>query len=425
MTAYVTSTTLADSIFPVVDTVGAWVPHGKFVVPPHKPGSLSGLGFAAKDLYDVAGQTTGAGNPAWLATHAVATRTSVLVERLLDSGATLLGKTLTDELAYSIQGDNVHYGTPINSRAPDRVPGGSSSGSAAAVAAGLCDFALGTDTGGSTRVPASYCGLWGLRTTHGLLSAAGLVPLAPKFDTPTWLAASAGTFESVAAVLLPPSDVVFQRAVVLDDACAQAEPVFHAPLERVVAALEQALLSGPASHVQAAAGSDLDAWRMTYVTASAYDAWQVHGAWINEARPVFGDAVAGRWKMAAAVTAEAASTAFARQAQIAVQMSALLGNDGVAVLPSASSVALARDAASGDIDTVRNNTFRITCIAGLAGLPQVSLPFLTPDGLPIGVSLMGPAGSDAVLVRLAVLIGTALGCVGTGDADAVGWSVAK
>jgi amidase len=224
---------------------------------------------------------------------------------------------------------------------------------------------------------------------------------------------------------LPSSDAVFRRVAVLDDACAQADAVFHEPIERVVAALERALLSGPAAHVQAASGSDLDAWRTTYVTASAYDAWQVHGAWISEARPVFGDAVAGRWKMAAAVTEEVASTAFARQAQIIAQMSTLLGDDGVAVLPSASSVALTRNAASGDIDTVRNNTFRITCIAGLSGLPQVSLPFLTSEGLPIGVSLMGPAGSDAALVRLAVLIGTALGCVGTGEASAVGPSVAK
>lgn len=412
------------SAFPIVDTVGAWVPHGKFVVHPYRNGPLSRLSFAAKDLYDVAGHVTGAGNPTWLATHAVATRTSPLVERLLDTGAMLLGKTLTDELAYSIQGDNAHYGTPINSRAPDRVPGGSSSGSAAAVAAGLCDFALGTDTGGSTRVPASYCGLWGLRTTHGLLSAEGLLPLAPKFDTPTWLAAHAAVFQAVAEVLLPASRVVFERVVVLEDACAQADAVFHEPLARVVAALER-MLAGSVTQRVHAAPAGLDAWRATYVTASAYDAWQVHGAWINDVRPVFGDAVAGRWKMAAAVTNEASASAFAKQAEIRARMNALLGPDGVAVLPSASSVALARDAGSEEIDGVRNNTFRITCIAGLSGLPQVSLPFLTADGLPVGVSLMGPAGSDAALVRLATRIGTVLACPGTAPASSEDASVAK
>ena len=176
------------SEFPIDDTVGAWVPHGRFVVTGTGGGPLAGLSFAAKDLYDVAGHVTGAGNPTWLLTHGPAARSSPVIDRLLESGATLHGKVLTDELAYSILGENLHYGTPLNLRAPGRVPGGSSSGSAAAVAARLVDFALGTDTGGSTRVPASYCGLWGLRTTHGLLSRDGLVPLHPSFDTPTWLA---------------------------------------------------------------------------------------------------------------------------------------------------------------------------------------------------------------------------------------------
>jgi amidase len=157
--------------FPITDTVGAWVPHGRFVVEPTGSGALGGLRFAAKDVFDVAGHPTGAGNPTWLATHPVPTAHSAVVAQLLAAGATLVGKVLTDELAYSLHGDNAHYGTPINSAALDCVPGGSSSGSAAAVAAHLVDFALGTDTGGSTRVPASYTGLWGLCTTHGLVSA--------------------------------------------------------------------------------------------------------------------------------------------------------------------------------------------------------------------------------------------------------------
>ena len=144
----------ADMSFPIVDTVGAWVPHGRFVIEPGASGPLSGLTFAAKDVFDVAGHPTGAGNPTWLATHTVPTAHSPVVAQLLAAGATLMGKVLTDELAYSLHGDNAHYGTPINSAAPDCVPGGSSSGSCAAVAAHLVDFALGTDTGGSTRVPA-------------------------------------------------------------------------------------------------------------------------------------------------------------------------------------------------------------------------------------------------------------------------------
>ena len=203
---------------------GAWVPHGRFVVAGAAEGELRGLRFAAKDVFDVAGHPTGAGNPAWLATHAPAQKTNPLITTLLAAGATLVGKTVTDELAYSIHGDNIHYGTPLNTRAPDRVPGGSSSGSVAAVAAGLCDFALGTDTGGSTRVPASYCGVWGLRTTHGLLSHEAMVPLQPAFDTATWFAQDADVFERVGHVLLqqpqPKTKQDFKRALLLTDVLA-------------------------------------------------------------------------------------------------------------------------------------------------------------------------------------------------------------
>jgi amidase len=393
------------STFPIVDTVGAWVPHGRFVIDGAAAGPLAGLTFAAKDVYDVAGHVTGAGNPAWLATHPAATASSPLVDSLLAAGATLVGKTLTDELAYSINGDNVHYGTPINTRAPGRVPGGSSSGSAAAVAARLCDFALGTDTGGSTRVPASYCGLWGLRTTHGLLSSSAMVPLSPGFDTPTWLAHDAGTFRRVADVLLPPSTThQFRRAFLLTDMLAQADEAFHAPAEQVFAALGRGMPSCRGRVAGSAEGEDLEAWRQTYITASAHEAWQVHGAWIGQHQPVFSPAVAGRWDAARQISDAAAAAAVARRAEIAAAVRNLLGSDGVAVVPSAAGVAPRLTASGAEVDQLRSRTFRIACVAGLAGLPQVSIPFMSADGLPVGISLLGPAGSDRALVELAVTL---------------------
>lgn len=399
------------STFPIEDSVGAWVPHGRFVIPGAASGPLAGLTFAVKDVFDVAGHATGAGNPAWLATHPIPQRSSPLVERLLDAGATLVGKTLTDELAYSIHGANAHYGTPRNVRAPGRVPGGSSSGSAAAVAAGLVDFALGTDTGGSTRVPASYCGLWGLRTTHDALPRAAMVPLQPGFDTPTWLAHDGATFERVAEVLLPPSRVArFTRALLLEDVLEQADPVFHARARQVHAALARRM---DAVGTRLAPDGTLDDWRATYVALAAHEAWQVHGAWIDAAQPVFAPAIAGRWAQARAAAGAPAGAALieaARVAQAAVRgaVRTLLGESSVAVLPSAASVAPLLDASEDEIDRVRARTFNITCIAGLAGLPQVSIPGLTLDGLPIGISLLGPAGSDRALVRLAVEIAAEL-----------------
>ena len=386
--------------FPIDDHVGAWTPHGRFVIQGAASGPLAGLTFAAKDLYDVAGQPTGAGNPLWLATHPVPTGSSALVDQLLGAGATLVGKTLTDELAYSINGDNVHYGTPVNVRAPGRVPGGSSSGSAAAVAAGLCDFALGTDTGGSTRVPASYCGIWGLRTTHDLLSRAGLVALNRGFDTPTWLAHDAATFLDVARVLLPATSTRFTRALLLEDALAQADDAFQPAAQRVFAALSRGREA--VRTTVGDSGDALETWRQTYITASAREAWQEHGDWISANTPGFGAAVAARFAIASGISATAAAQALARQADIRASVRALLGEDGVAVLPSAASAAPPLDASGAAVDEVRSRTFRITCIAGLAGLPQVSLPFVSASGLPVGISLLGPAGSDLALVELAV-----------------------
>jgi amidase len=396
-----------DAAFPIDDTVGAWVPHGRFVRAGADTGALAGLTFGVKDLYDIAGVPTGAGNPRWLATHPVPTRSSPLVDQLLAAGATCTGKLLTDELAYSIHGDNLHYGTPVNARAPARVPGGSSSGSAAAVAARLVDFALGTDTGGSTRVPASYCGLWGLRTTHGLLSQEGLVPLHPSFDTPTWLAHSAATFARVAGVLLPPAaaPVAWQRAQRWQPAWDQADAVFHAPLEAAWQVLQDI---GLQPTVVAADAFPLDAWRQVYVNASAHEGWQVHGAWIAASTPGFAAPVAQRFQFASTLTDAVAQAAREQQAVVRRQLRELLGTDGVALVPSAASVAPLRDAAAADVDAVRLRTLRITCLGGLAGLPQVSLPCRAPDGLPVGVSLVGPPGSDASLIALALRVHAAM-----------------
>src|SRR6476620_7685128 len=174
----------------------------KFTLPPTKDGPLRGLRFAVKDLIDVAGHPTGCGNPTWLATHPPASVSAICVEQLLAAGAQCEGKTITDELAFSLLGENHHYGSPLNPAAPDRVTGGSSNGSASAVACGLVDFALGTDTGGSVRVPASNCGIWGWRPSHGLISLAGVMPFAPTLDTVGVFTRSAELLQRIAAVLL-------------------------------------------------------------------------------------------------------------------------------------------------------------------------------------------------------------------------------
>ncbi|HEX6004321.1 MAG TPA: amidase family protein, partial [Burkholderiales bacterium] len=184
------------------DQVGAFCRHTHVALKGSGSGPLAGLTFGVKDIYDIAGHRTGFGSPDWFATHAAAARTAPTVQRILNAGADMVGKTHTDELTYSLNGENPHYGTPVNVNAPGRIPGGSSSGSAAAVAAGLCDFALGSDTGGSVRAPASYCGIYGIRPTHGRVSLEGACPLAPSFDTAGWFARDATLLERVGQVLL-------------------------------------------------------------------------------------------------------------------------------------------------------------------------------------------------------------------------------
>ena len=186
----------------MTDDIGAFVPGPRVRIEGRAGGPLAGLTFAAKDLFDVAGVPTGGGNHDWPTGRPIPTQHAWAVQTLLDAGATLIGKTITDEVSLGILGENAFDGTPVNVRAPGRVPGGSSSGSAAAVAAGLCDTALGTDTGGSVRVPASFCGLYGIRPTHGRIDVTGMLPQAPTSDTTGWFARDAATFARVSSVML-------------------------------------------------------------------------------------------------------------------------------------------------------------------------------------------------------------------------------
>jgi amidase len=207
-----------------------------------------------------------------------------------------------------------------------------------------------------------------------------------------------------------PREIAWREAIVLTDACAQADATFAPLIDAVAGALQETGL--PVAR-QAASSTDLETWRRTYVTVSAWDAWRTHQAWITDVRPDFGPAIAGRWQAAAGIGADDAATAAAVQARLRDEVRTLLGADRVAVLPSASSAAIAHTADPATVDAIRAQTFRITSIAGLAGLPQVNIPFIGGDGLPAGVSLLGPAGSDLALIRLAISIGTRLSALGT------------
>ena len=364
-------------------------------------GPLAGLTFGAKDIYDVEGHRCTFGSPTWLATHAPAKDTAVAVRQLVAAGATLAGKTQTAELTYSLNGENIHYGSVLNPNAPGRDTGGSSSGSAAATAAGLVDFALGSDTGGSVRLPARVCGLYGMRPSHGRVSLEGACPLGPSFDTAGWFARDAAVFEKVGRVLLGDDApaAVSGRLLLAADAFERAGGTVGDALQGAVAKVESVL--GKAESVTVAT-EGLDDWGMNvFRVIQAHEAWQSLGAWITEHKPQLGPGVKERFAWASTVDRGMLLAAASKREEIARRMERLLAGNAVLVLPTSPGIAPSIGAPSAEIDDFRARALAILSIAGLARLPQVSLPMATLDGCPLGVSLVAARGNDTMLLALA------------------------
>jgi len=394
---------------PPIDGGGFFVPHDLEAPLRGTPtGPLAGLQVAVKDLFDIAGMRTGGGNPDWLAAQPPATCHAAAVQRLLDAGASICGRTICDEFFYSVAGVNAHYGTPANLRAPGRLPGGSSSGSAAATAAGACDIGLGSDTGGSVRVPASFCGLYGIRTTHGRVDLTGGMEMAPTFDTVGWFSAGPGPLRQAGSALLQGlrADATVTRLIVADDAFAEADPPVAAMLRMALDRLANAL---PAPQSMSVAPGGLDGWRETFRIIQGFEIWQAYGDFVRERKPRFGPGVAERMQAASQISATEADDARAAMAQARAHIRSFIEPGTVLVLPSAPCVAPPVNSSAAELDSFRLRTMRITCIAGLGGLPQVSLPAGTVGGLPAGLSLVGWPGADETLLDLASSIARHLG----------------
>jgi len=382
------------------DPLGAFCRDNHIAVKSAGTGPLAGLTFAAKDAFNIAGARTGFGQPDWLRTHEAATETADAVTRLLGAGADMVGKTHCDELCYSLTGENVHFGTPVNVNAPGRVPGGSSNGSAAAVAAGLVDFALGTDCGGSVRIPASYCGIIGLRPTHARVSDKGVLPFGPSFDVVGWFARDIDLFAKVGDVLLGADTAAAPaRLIVADDAWAEVEAPVAAALKPAAARVEAVL--GKGAHLRVSPEGLAD-WFEVFRTLQAAEIWATLGAWVSATQPKFGPGTKERFAYAATITGRQVEAANARRRAIRQHVDALLGPDGVICLPTSPRVAPLRGTPADKVEVeYRNQAQRILCIAGLCGLPQISLPLAKLDGLPLGLSLIGARGSDRALIALA------------------------
>lgn len=368
-------------------------------IEPYGEGRLQGLTFSVKDVFEIKGNVNTAGNPDWFRTHNPALSNAPAIELLLSQGARLKGSTQTDELMFSLNGENVHYGTPVNPKAPDRIPGGSSSGSAAAVSAGLADFALGTDTGGSVRIPSSYCGIYGIRPTHGLLPIEGVIPLAKSFDTVGWMAGNSKTLLDVGMTLIDGAEEEsgeFGHVYFGTDAWNIVQDDCRKMLMEFVPYFQQ--LADTSAWIDIAQNG-LAEWVDTFRTIQGYEIWSAHGEWIQKENPHFGPGIAERFAWTSTLEkAEFESQKTVRQ-RICEYMDELLGSDGLLIIPTAPGPAPKLGLAGEEVERTRSRVMQLSCVAGLSGMPQVTIPIAGADGLPIGLSVIAGYRQDRKLLR--------------------------
>ncbi|PPE79989.1 hypothetical protein C3941_11460 [Kaistia algarum] len=389
---------------PSTDDFGAFLPGPRLTMAGASEGPLAGLSFAAKDLFDVAGHVTVCGSPDWGATHPPAARSATVIEKLLAAGGSLAGKTVTDEISLGLLGRNRHYGSPVNPRAPDRYTGGSSSGSAAAVAGDLVSFALGSDTGGSMRVPSSYCGIYGIRPTHGAIPVAGLMTQAPSFDTAGFFAADPEIFARVGDVLLPDASLgEIEEVIVAEDAFGAADAAVSAALKPAIERI--ATLIG-ASRTEIVAAEGLRVWNEHHCFLQHPEFARTFGPWVDAIDPRLSYDVAKTIANARGLPDAPKRAAEAFRPLVRERLDALLDGRRVLCLPTTPTTALPRDLSLSATGEACDRIVDLTCIAGLTGLPQISLPLATSGGLPIGLSLIGWRGSDLTLLDLARRLGS-------------------
>ncbi len=379
----------------------AWCDYPHVDVPHAESGPLAGLTLAVKDIYQVAGYPNGWGQPTRLAEAEPDTETQSCVQKMLDAGTEIAGKSQCEELCFSLTGINKHYGSPVNGAAPDRITGGSSSGSVSLISNGIVDIATGSDTGGSVRAPASYCGLIGLRATHGRIPLDRTMELAASFDCFGWFAKDAETYAAVGDVLLE------------DDADAT-------PLRRLIGCPDlDALLLGDDDYIAYVKGAekienhfnderefdplpfDITEAYWAFRKCQAYDSWQSLGGWITSRKPDLGPGIKDRFEFGSQVTKEEFEKETGVRLDIRQKLEDWLGNDGLLVLPTVPSCAPLKSEPDEALQAFREQALMLLCLSGLSGLPQITLPLAEVYGAPLGVSLIGPRNSDKRLIEIA------------------------
>lgn len=386
------------------DDLGALVLGPQILLDGNADGVLAGMTGVVKDLFDIAGTKTGAGNPDFLDGATVADASAPAVDRLVAAGVTVIGKSVTDELAFSLAGINMHYGTPQNTAAPGRIPGGSSSGSASAVAGGLADVSLGTDTGGSVRVPASWCGIFGMRPTHGRIPIDGVVPLATSFDTVGWFARSGETLRALGQVMLAEASAPTKvtSVMVAEDLLDLTDPAVQTGLRARANEIAGRLTGTAPESVQVVPTDDsLDEWFYGFRIRQQWEAWNAHGAWFSERRPSMAADIAGRFVQSSQITTDEVAEADLIRARVRERLDAVVGEGTVLIVPATMGAAPEPTLSGPEADKVRMRMLAVNSVAGSTGSPTVVVPGTQLDGLPVGIGLLGRPGSDTLLLDAA------------------------
>jgi len=382
-----------------INMQSGFIPELRCVIRGAGKGSLEALTFAVKDNIDVMGYKTGGGNPYWASTAKQAFTSCYIVDELLNAGASLMGKTITEELAFSLIGNNKHFGSPRNGASPLRFTGGSSSGSASVVSCGEVDFALGTDTAGSIRVPASNCGLYGFRPSYGYIDMQGVLPLASSFDTLGWMSSDITVLAQVTNVLVPNSVKHSFTGYWL----------YEPALTFLTDELKTLFLEGLHHSTLPCLGNvatptcwtkDNQAVVQAFCALQAKEAWEQYKDWLQDIpENTLADDISARFYIGKEVNEKTLQVSQQWRKKTIIEFETLIDEYGVLAIPTVSKAAPYLEATPKQLQSYRENIIQITCLSSLTGLPEITLPLMSQGDAHLGISLIGRRGEDKALVQ--------------------------
>jgi amidase len=378
-----------------------------FLIQPKNSGALDYLTFAVKDVIDVVDYKTGCGNPTWLSQQKKCKVNAACVEQLLTAGATCVGKTILGEFCSGTLGLNHFYGMPLNPLAPDRVPGGSSSGSASIVASGEVDFSLGTDVAGSMRVPASFCGIYGLRPSFGTISMSGVKSFASTFDT-------VGIFSNKLNILAVVYEVLsgkkseqdawqVNKFFVIEDFLRIVSPEQSEKFQRFIAESCQALKLEPTyiqlKEIHNEIMDPIVGLSPIFRNIFCVEIWETLKDWIKEVNLEFSKNTFVNFSQIAKADKKILSESFNRMEVYSVAINKLLSTNSLLCIPTTPDVAPFRNREFKQVNEFDYDKLTpLVSISSLAKLPQINIPIQVMGSPPLGISLLSGNGKDLFLI---------------------------